>query len=537
VSHKICAHLRHRRIQFFLSLTLVAAHGLASCAAPVAAPTAASSSSTESPTLAAAPSVAASQSPNPPTTQPPHHLTAQPPNPPPTQPPSPTPDAPRANTPNLSALGEGWAAFSYTVKPGEDLGLIGARYGLSIESMRAANGFVGGEILLPGQAILVPQKIQQYGPALKLIPDSELVYGPTTIGFDVEKFIVKYKRGYLYNYTEIVNGEEVSGAALIQRAAESYSVNPRLLLALVEHQSGWLTKAKPSETTYPFGRAEGGSEGLLRQLGWAANALNRGFYEWQNGKLSLLILGDGTRVGLSEGLNAGTASLQFFFSQTTISIEGWESGIGAKGFIKTYNKLFGDPFAIAVEPLAPAALSQPEISLPWQGGETWFFSGGPHSSFGPGSPWGAIDFLPPGKESGCGVSANWVTAVAPGIVARSGEGQLLLDLDNDGYEQTGWVILYLHVAEQDRPTAGASLVRGDKVGHASCEGGFAKDAHVHLARKYNGVWLEADDPVAPFIIGGYTVRSSGSEYNGVLSGPEMARQACACRDSSNAVTK
>jgi len=81
------------------------------------------------------------------------------------------------------------------------------------------------------------------------------------------------------------------------------------------------------------------------------------------------------------------------------------------------------------------------------------------------------------------------------------------------------------------------VVRGEKVGHASCEGGFAKDAHVHLARKYNGVWLEADDPVAPFIIGGYTVRSSGSEYNGVLSGPEMARQACACRDSSNAVTK
>ncbi len=512
--------------KYLTHLCLVATLLLSSCDSPATAPTPTSSAPTESPTLTVTPWEAVST----PTRTP--RPTATP------IPPTPTPDAPRTNTPVLSALGEGWAAFSYKVQPGEDLGIIGARYGLSIQQMRAANGFVGGEVLLPGQIILVPQLVQRYSPTFKLVPDSELVYGPSTVDFDIAKFVATYKRGYLYHYTETVNGEEVSGAALIQRAAENYSVNPRLLLALLEYQSGWLTQSEPTDlgTLYPFGRTEGGTEGLYRQLQWAANAFNRGFYEWRDGSLSLLILGDGTRVGLNEGLNAGTASLQYVFSLTTNADE-WESAVGPEGFFKMYTRLFGDPFANAVEPLVASSLSQPELGLPWQGGETWFYSGGPHGSYGSGAPWGAIDFLPPGRESGCGVSPNWVTAVAQGLVVRSGDGQLLLDLDQDGYEQTGWVILYLHVAEQDRPAAGTTLVRGDKVGHASCEGGFAQDAHVHIARKYNGVWLAADDPLAPFVVGGYTVHSTGSEYNGLLEASDVAKQACACRDSSNAITK
>jgi hypothetical protein len=135
------------------------------------------------------------------------------------------------------------------------------------------------------------------------------------------------------------------------------------------------------------------------------------------------------------------------------------------------------------------------------------------------------------------VSANWITAVASGQIARSRDGQVLLDLDGDGLEQTGWVILYLHVAAQDRVATGTQVNRGDHIGHASCEGGFAEDAHMHVARKYNGVWLAAGDPIAPFVLGGYTLRSTGSEYNGLIEGFGLARLACACRESANAITK
>ena len=452
---------------------------------------------------------------------------------------SPTPNPTRPRNPNLDSLGPNWAAFSYKVQAGDDVGTLAAQYGLTYDQIRAGNGFKGGEVLQPGQVILIPQEIQKQSPTHKLIPDSELVYGPSTVGFDVETFVAKYKRGYLYIYTETVNGEVLSGASLVQRAAQSYSLNPRLFLALLEYQSGWLTDATPEKNAklYPLGRAEGGTEGLLRQLGWVANTLNQGFYEWNEGSLSLLILGDGTRVGLSAGLNAGTVALDVVFSQTTTDLVQWESTLAASGFIRTYQRLFDDPFDDSVEPLIPPTLTQPALTLPWQGGETWFYSGGPHGSFGSGSPWGAVDFLPPGNAAGCGVSANWVTAVAAGQVVRSGDGQLLLDLDEDGNEQTGWAILYLHLADLDRPVAGTQLSSGDKVGHPSCAGGSAKDAHVHIARKYNGLWLATDDALAPFVLGGYTLKSTGSEYNGLIEGFGVAKLACACRNDSNALGK
>jgi len=40
-------------------------------------------------------------------------------------------------------------------------------------------------------------------------------------------------------------------------------------------------------------------------------------------------------------------------------------------------------------------------------------------------------------QGDCYVSPNWVTAAAPGVIARSGEGYVVLDLDGDGDEHTG----------------------------------------------------------------------------------------------------
>lgn len=495
-----------------------------------AAGTASRPTSSPQPTATVTPTLSPSPTPLP-TDTPPPTPTSTP------VPPTPTPDPPRTNTPDLSKLGAGWAAFSYTLQAGEDLGTLAARYGLSYDQIRAANGFVGGETLYPGQVILIPQVIKQAGPSFKIISDSEAVYGPGVIGFDTVSFVAGYPDGYLNKYTEMVDGIQVGGAALVQRAAENYSVNPRLLLALLEYQSGWLTQSDPTEKLYPFGRAEGGTEGLYRQLQWATNALNRGFYEWRDGSLSLLILSDGTRVGIDPELNAGTAAAQYVFALTR-KVNDWQTAVGPDGLYHTYSNLFGYPFAYAVEPLIPESLSQPALSLPWQTGETWFFSGGPHASFGPGSPWGAIDFLPPGKQSGCAVSPYWVTAMAPGVVARSNNGQLLLDLDGDGFEQTGWVILYLHIAAQDRAPAGLTLTEGNPIGHPSCEGGRATGTHAHVARRYNGEWIPADGAL-PFVLSGWTAHAGDTPYKGTLTYdfPALKITACTCVTANNSVTR
>ncbi len=155
------------------------------------------------------------------------------------------------------------------------------------------------------------------------------------------------------------------------------------------------------------------------------------------------------------------------------------------------------------------------MSLPFNKGETWYFTGGPHGGWDSGSAWAALDFAPPGESGNCFTSPLWVTAMADGLVTRASNGALIQDLDNDGNEQTGWVILYMHVAEEERTQPGEYLFAGEHVGHASCEGGVSNATHVHVARKYNGEWIPADGPI-PFNLDGWISSGDGAEYNGFL---------------------
>jgi hypothetical protein len=116
---------------------------------------------------------------------------------------------------------------------------------------------------------------------------------------------------------------------------------------------------------------------------------------------------------------------------------------------------------------------------------------------------------------GCAVSEQWITAVANGFIVRAEDGEVIEDLDGDGYEQTGWDVLYMHVFSQDRIEAGSYVYAGDRIGHPSCEGGLANAAHLHIARKYNGEWIPADG-LLPFGLGGWTSSGSGVEYDGFL---------------------
>ena len=92
---------------------------------------------------------------------------------------------------------------------------------------------------------------------------------------------------------------------------------------------------------------------------------------------------------------------------------------------------------------------------------------------------------------------------------------MVVDLDGDGKEQTGWNILYLHVANQGRVAKGQWVEADDQIGHASCEGGIATGTHLHIARKYNGEWMIADGPV-PFVLNGWTAVAGEKPYEGKL---------------------
>lgn len=442
---------------------------------------------------------------------------------------TPTLDPPR-QTPETGVV-----TTTYTVRRGDTLNGIATITGVSADELQRLNGLRNPDAIQAGQQLLILRQIQSRAPSIKLIPDSELVNGPTAAEFDAAKFVAQ-KRGYLSRYTEDVAGDTLTGAQIVQRVAEQFSVHPRLLLAALEYMGGWVTRAQPDENQlrYPLGYKRTNVEGLNVQLNWAALRLNEGYYGWRLGTRTYARLDDGTYGFLGDGINAGTAAVQNYLAAVstqpawagTMSDQNSENGDN-RAFMTTYRRLFGNPWQYDFGPLVPEGLRQPPLELPWRKGETWYLTGGPHSTWGAGTPWGALD-LTSVNVSGCDELPDWVTAMANGVIARSVRGEVSQSLDPSGDDRIGWSLLYLHVGSTDRVKAGVKVKGGDRIGHPSCEGGLVTGAHVHLARRYNGEWINADG-ATPFNLSGWVASESDSEYDGLLIKGNERREPCECK--------
>jgi LasA protease len=445
---------------------------------------------------------------------------------------SPTPDPVRVlPTPRIESE-------SYVVKSGDTLGQIAQRYSVGLDSLVQANSLVNPNLLSVGQVLTIPPPDPgPPGPSFKIIPDSELVYGPASVDFDIGHFI-REKNGYLAQYREDVDDVSMSGAQVIERISYEFSLNPRLLLSLLEYQSGWVTRSQPEEISldYPMGVRDSSRKGLYRQLAWTANFLNRGYYVWRVNGVGAWVTFNGSIIPIDPTINAGTAAVQHLVS-LLYDRPDWDHAVSEQGISKIYQNFFGYPFDFAVEPLLPAGLAQPAMQLPFEPGKEWSYTGGPHGGWGSGSAWAALDFAPPGRPLGCVTSDEWVVAVADGLIVRSGGGAVVQNLDGLQHEQTGWTVLYGHIETRDRVSEGTYVRAGERIGHASCEGGFSTGTHLHIARRYNGEWIPADQPELAFVLDGWTSRGAGREYDGYLVRDGHRIEALNGRSPSNAISR
>ncbi len=427
---------------------------------------------------------------------------------------SPTPGP----TATLDPLATPKPPIQYYTQSGDTLPSILGRFGVSADQITYSQTIPATGLINPGILLIIPNVLNDVFDSIAVIPDSEVVFSPTAIDFDINAF-ANQAGGFLSTYKEELSSGPKSGADIIKQVCQENSINPRLILALLEYKSHWVygQPANLAETEYPMGHVKLEQKGLYRQLSWAVSQLSIGYYGWRAGILSTLPFSDGTVQRISPGLNAGSAGLQYLFAQLYNKAD-WVSALyGNESFPILMEKMYGNPFvrAASIEPLYSPELTQPKLQLPFVPGRVWAFTGGPHSAWGPDGALAALDFAPPSSESGCVDSLEWVVAMAPGVIVRAENGAVIEDLDNDNRENTGWNIFYMHIATKDRVAVGTRVEAGDNIGHPSCEGGVSSGTHTHVARKYNGEWILADGPMS-FNLDGYIARNGFKIYDGTL---------------------
>lgn len=416
------------------------------------------------------------------------------------------------------ALSDDPTRIRYFAQPGDTLASLAGRFGVTPELILSSQPIPTSAFIPAGQELRIPNLLEETPYPSAVLPDSAVVNSPSAAGFDLRGYI-QQAGGYLAGYQERVGDLTLSGAEIVELVALESSVHPMLLLALLEFQSGWVsqTALSASAIRYPLGFHVTGWTGLYKELVIAATHLNIGYYGWRAGTFTQVRYRDEGGHRLSPTLNAGSIAIQSVFARLYDRADWAQAIYGPQGFTSRYAQMFGDPWSTAakVEPLFPAGVAQPELVLPFAPGERWSLTGGPHLSWKTGSPRGAVDLAPVTGEKTCAVSRAWVTAPGNGLVTRSLRNVVALDLDGDGFEQTGWVIVFLHIADHERIPAGAVVRVDDPLGHPSCEGGTATGTHVHIARKYNGEWLLADGPL-PFVLSGWQVFAGEKNYQGEL---------------------
>jgi murein DD-endopeptidase MepM/ murein hydrolase activator NlpD len=425
----------------------------------------------------------------------------------------------------------------YIAQSGDTLPNLASRFNTSVDEILEANSFIpkSATTMPPGMPMEIPiYYLPLWGSPFQIIPDSHFVNGPAQVDFNTQEF-VEGTTGWLKDYEGYVGDTNRNGAEIIDYAARNYSISPRLFLALLEYHSGALSQKQvpPEVLEYPLGIKEWRAKDLYPQLIWAANLFNNAYYEYRTSQLLSIEYRDGRLERIDPWQNAATVSLRNYFN-TLYEYEDFVRATSPEGFADTYQTLFGDPWQNNV-PHIPGTLLQPEFILPFEPGDVWAYTGGPHTAYGRGEPFAALDFAPPSKTPGCVRSGIWATAVASGVVVRSEIGQVMIDLDGDGDERTGWNIYYLHVATNGRIPLGSIVEQGDPIGHPSCEGGTSTGTHIHIARKYNGEWITAEGMtgVLPFTMEGWTAHYGSEPYLGTLTRSSQTVTACTCSNAAS----
>ncbi len=178
--------------------------------------------------------------------------------------------------------------FDYSSLPGDTLTALEKQFGVQSGQIQSDGPLPPDGLITPGTHLRIPNMLGNIHYPGALLPDSEIVYSPSAATFNVSQFVTQ-AGGYLSGYSEEIDGTIFSGAEVVQRAADETSTNPRILLAALEFQAGWVYgQPRNLLPNYPLGFDVSGYEGLYKQLILTQRQLTIGYYGWRSGSLTQL---------------------------------------------------------------------------------------------------------------------------------------------------------------------------------------------------------------------------------------------------------
>ncbi len=352
----------------------------------------------------------------------------------------------------------------------------------------------------PVGVISAPSTVASTGEPALLLNDDRLFYEPGWGALEVRAFLEE-RPGVLGRLGSWVGDQEVPLADLIAGQAFLYGVNPRVLLTMLEMQSGLVDNPHPSpeDLDWAMGYHDEEVRGLEAQISWAAKEVLRSTREYP--LVSTLALGDGSLMPLPVGTNLGSYAVMRVLGQTGEERLIEEiAGVGEKGFVPTYQRLFGEDPRTALTGL-PSPVEEPFLVQPYEGTyEVTSILDHHYPLLGNDglllSRWGAdAQGLPYDDHDGWDYALDLgtpVLAAADGVVAWAGNSDdgcatvargVVLDHGN------GYHTLYWHL-DQVEVEIGGRVSAGERIGLAGASG-CAVGPHLHFGVYF---WGRRTDP-------------------------------------------
>ena len=328
-----------------------------------------------------------------------------------------------------------------------------------------------------------------------LLDDGRLFYEPGWGTLEVRHFL-ESRPGTLARQSVWIGGQEMPLADIIVGKSLLYGLNPKVVLALIELQSGLVDSPDPPLEAFDWamGRREWKDQGLEPQIDWAVRELFHATRDYP--LVNSLTLSSGQTIPLPAGTNLGSYVVFRLVALTgDEAAVGRLQGTGAGSFIQTYKRLFGEDPRLPLAGL-PAPAARPFLTQPYEGiyevtaifdhqGPFLSEDGSIISSLGEeaaGLPYDGHDGWDYALDAGVPI-----LAAADGVVVWAGNSNdrcataargVVLEHGN-GYQTLYWHLDTVEVV------AGQRVSQGERIGLAGASG-CAEGPHLHFGVHFLG---------------------------------------------------